>query len=112
MKKYFYVGLGFVLASTIGLFSINPTLAAQVGCALTIACNGGNNSYTGPGVQGDSTKGNGVVGNTRSLTGNVGVAGADLATTYANNYGVRGLSNLGTGVYGASTSTGYHASRS
>ncbi len=105
MKKYVYIGLGFVLAAFIGLLSDNPIFAAQVSCALSSACAGWINTSTGPGVQGDSTKGTGVVGSTKSTTGTAGVAGTDLATGYSGNVGLRGLSSLGTGVYGASNST-------
>lgn len=97
MKKYIYLGLGFVLASAVGLVSINPVLAAQVTCSLTtIACDGGNNTSSGPGVQGTSATGVGVVG---KATNNIAIRG-----TSSSHAGVRGDSTSGQGLFGSSSS--------
>ena len=78
-------------------------------CNAATACISGVNSGTGPGVQGSSKGGNGVVGQTTffSVTsGAAGVYGIDLATpnpqgTPFNNAGVFGQTSSGIGVRGA-----------
>lgn len=78
-------------------------------CATTTACIEGDNTSTGPGVKGTSTKGYGVVGTTKSkgtTPGNThaGVIGQDLQTGGGIlNYGVEGTSTNGTGMIGLST---------
>lgn len=78
-------------------------------CATTAACVEGDNTSTGPGVKGTSTKGHGVVGTTKSKgttsgTDHAGVLGQDLQTGGGpGNAGLEGTSTNGTGVVGTST---------
>lgn len=78
-------------------------------CATTAACLEGDNTSTGPGVKGTSTKGNGSVGTTKSKgttsgTDHAGVLGQDLQTGGGTgNAGVSGTSTNGSGVNGTST---------
>ena len=80
------------------------SLVGQVRCTLSTACDGGKNASTGPGVQGDSAKGNGVVGGTTfvatSMAHTEGVRGIDNSTTGAGNVGVEGISSLAPGISG------------
>ncbi len=85
------------------------TLASVVTCSSTLPCSGGTNNSTGPGVQGISAKGKGVIGQTKfnaTSTSNAqsGVLGQDLSTSGSFDYGVRGTSTRGIGVSGTSTS--------
>lgn len=84
------------------------TLASIVTCSSTLACSGGTNNSTGPGVQGISFKGKGVIGQTKfnsTSTSNAqsGALGQDLSTSGSYDFGVRGTSTRGTGVSGSST---------
>src|SRR5579864_7188691 len=94
----FVVIFGAVASKAVG------PLVGQVSCALTTTCDGGKNSSTGPGVQGDSKKGNGVVGNTTFVASATahqeGVRGQDLSTTGTGNIGVEGVSGLAPGAAG------------
>jgi len=88
----------------------NATDGAQpnTSCATTTACIEGDNTSTGPGVKGTSTKGHGVVGTTKSkgtLSGNshAGILGQDLQTGGGTgNAGVEGTSTNGVAVLGSS----------
>lgn len=94
----FVVIFGAVASKAIG------PLVGQVSCTLTTACDGGKNSSTGPGAQGDSAKGNGVVGNTTfvasATTHTEGVRGEDKSTSGTGNIGVEGVSPLAPGAAG------------
>jgi len=84
-------------------------LASVVTCNSTLPCAGGTNNGTGPGVEGISAKGKGVVGGTKfnattSSNAQSGVFGQDLSTTGVQDSGVRGISTRGTGVMASSTS--------
>lgn len=80
-----------------------------VSCATTVACTGGTNSSTGPGVQGRSAHGHGVVGDTtfnstNNTNGESAVFGQDLSTSGVFDMGVQGVSIRGYGVRGKSAS--------
>lgn len=83
------------------------SIANIVTCNTTAACVAGTNSAKGPGVQGISAKGDGVVGQTKfksTVTLNhSGILGQDLSTSIYGA-GVMGTSTTGTGVYASSTS--------
>lgn len=87
-----------------------PARAAQlfgiVACNVKVACSGGSNTV-GPGVEGDSTQNDGIVGTTssNSKVTRYGVIGEDLNPTKSSqNSGVYGMSNSGVGVTGSSSS--------
>ncbi len=99
-------GLG--LARPARAQQVLQTLASVVTCSSTLPCSGGTNNGTGPGVQGISAKGKGVIGQTKfnapsSSNAQSGVLGQDLSTSGTNDQGVRGTSTRGTGVSGTST---------
>jgi hypothetical protein len=109
------IGLVASAAALFGGALLAPALAQDayqsigniVTCGTTAACVAGTNSAKGPGVQGISTKGDGVVGQTKfkstvSLS-HSGILGQDLSTSIYGA-GVRGTSTTGTGVYASSSS--------
>jgi hypothetical protein len=113
--KRLNVALGIIVAFTFlaGITTTSPTFAVQafsiVTCAATTACTGGTNTSSGPGVQGVSSRGKGVVGQTKfnstsASNGQAGVLGADLSTSGAFDSGVSGTSIRGAGVAGKSSS--------
>jgi|GEM_PF-1293435 len=114
MKRFnptFLVALA--LAASMTLTAVRPSLAVQafttVTCATTTACVIGTNTSSGPGVQGTSSLGKGVVGQTKrnstsSTNGQAGVLGQDLSTSGLNDTGVNGTSVRGVGVLGSSSS--------
>jgi hypothetical protein len=115
MKKFnptFLVAVA--LAGLMVVTSTRPSLALQafvtiVNCAISTACVVGNNTSTGPGVQGTSSLGRGVVGQTKrnstlSSNGQAGVLGQDLSTSGIFDTGVSGTSVRGVGVLGTSSS--------
>jgi hypothetical protein len=74
-------------------------------CTSAGACASDHNKGTGPGIQGTSVSGNGVVGVTSSesqSTKSNGVVGTDVSTQGLGNAGVKGVSTAGTGVRGES----------
>jgi hypothetical protein len=102
-------------AFVLGLLSIHPIAKAAVevmaivSCSSTSACTGGTNTSTGIGVQGNSTSGNGVFGQTKyvSKSGSnfkSGVVGKDQSKSGKFDAGVWGQSPRGTGLLGSSTS--------
>jgi hypothetical protein len=102
-----------VLIAAAMIVAMRPTLAVQllsiVTCGTTTACTGGNNTSGGPGVQGTSALGTGVVGqakfnSTSSSNGQPGVLGQDLSTSGHFDTGVKGTSVHGFGVLGTSSS--------
>ena len=108
--------LASIVAATIvggSIIKADATDGAQpnTSCATTTACLEGDNTSTGPGIKGTSTKGNGVVGSTKSKgttsgTSHAGVLGQDLqAGGGTGNSGVEGTSTNGTGVLGISTNS-------
>ena len=91
---------------------IRPLLQSLgiMSCSSPNPCQEGSNSSTGPGLEGISAKGKGVVGQTKfnstsASNGQAGLVGQDLSTTGAFDSGVFGSSIRGSGVQG-STSTG------
>lgn len=108
--------LASLAAATVGTGSIlsraNATDGAQpnTSCATTTACIEGDNTSTGPGVKGTSTKGLGVVGTTKAkgttmANGRAAVLGQDLQSGSSSffNAGVMGTSTNSIGVWGTST---------
>lgn len=73
-------------------------------CSSRNPCVEGKNSGLGPGVEGISSKGSGVVGQTKfnstSSSGQAGVIGQDLSTSGFANAGVLGSSSFGSGISG------------
>lgn len=108
-KKWLAILLGgIIIAITLSAFpAVSTTLASIVTCASTAPCEGGSNTSTGPGVQGNSAKGSGVYGTTKNTSATIpgaGVLGNDLTTINTGNAGVRGTSNKSNGVFGSSVS--------
>ena len=115
MKSRIIVSLAVFAAFVLGLLSIHPIARAAVevmaivSCSSTSACTGGSNTSTGIGVQGNSTNGNGVFGQTKyaSKGGSnfkSGVVGKDASAKGKFDAGVWGQSPRGTGLLGSSTS--------
>ena len=69
-------------------------------CSSSTPCLEEDNTSTGSGLKGTSTKGAGVIGTTKGKISKAGVLGQDLQATYTANFGVEGLSTIGTGVFG------------
>jgi len=107
-KFFILLSLAVVFVLMVGAFASGATnlsaLFGQVSCTSAAACDGGINASTGPGVQGDSAKGLGVVGNTTfkaSATANrAGVFGLDKSTAGTGNFGVEGSSPALVGAAG------------
>src|SRR5438270_13719192 len=87
---------GLTLLCAFAVATTHPTLGAQgfavLSCALPTACDGGNNTSSGPGVQGTSALGTGVVAQTKcnstsSANGKPALLGQDLSTTGAFDEG-------------------------
>jgi hypothetical protein len=120
--KSWVTGAGCGIIALACSVAISPAVAGRTtaGTAMGVdsACNSSNpchewkNSGAGPGVQGISLAGNGVVGQTTffsKTTGAAGISGVDLATpnpmgTPLNNSGVNGQSTSGFGVFGQTSS--------
>lgn len=84
-------------------------IIAVVSCSSTAACTGGSNASTGPGVQGTSKGGHGVLAattfnSTNNTNGESAVLGQDLSTSGIFDMGIQGTSVRGYGVRGKSTS--------
>lgn len=96
--------VAFVITAGAVASSATGPLVGQTTCALATACDGGKNTSTGPGVQGDSATGFGTVGNTTfaatSTSHTEGVRGEDKSTTGVGNIGVEGISPKVPGVAG------------
>jgi len=80
-----------------------------ISCSSANPCQEGSNASTGPGLEGISAKGKGVIGltnfrSTSSSNGQAGVLGQDSSTSGTNDAGVKGNSPKGFGVLGTSTS--------
>jgi hypothetical protein len=100
-----------IFGGLIGAF-LSPVAAGAVqqffgitACSASTACAGGSNGSTGPGVQGTSALGKGIVGQTKfnstgSANAQPGVLGQDVSTAGTFNEGVRGTSTRGIGVRG------------
>ncbi|GAC1408832.1 MAG: hypothetical protein NVSMB64_17440 [Candidatus Velthaea sp.] len=100
--------LAFVFTAVSPLRAAAVQVFAIVTCAAALPCAGGSNTGTGPGVQGTSSFGKGVLGATRfnstaSTNGQSGILGQDLSTAGAFDAGVTGTSTRGTGVSGVSS---------
>jgi hypothetical protein len=114
MKKFnptFLVAVA--LAGSMTLTAVRPSLAVQAfttfSCATTAACVIGNNTGTGPGVQGISRSNAGVLGQSTSGTGVRGTSSSTTGvtgTTSTGNQAVLGQAISTVGVTGRTTSTG------
>jgi len=88
---------------------IRPILQALgvISCNSSTPCQEGKNAGGGPGLEGTSAKGTGVIGETTLNVGHflahAGVVGRDRSRSSVNNVGVKGLSTNGLGVVGEST---------
>ncbi len=120
--------LALILAGSLIVASngqARSAVLAIVTCATTAPCTGGTNFSTGPGVQGQSAKGYGVVGNTTfASTNNAAVFGLSTnsigvvsqSTNYLGlygsgpTYGVYGSSGNGYAIVGVSSATGAYGS--
>jgi len=94
-----------------GAADMQPLLKAFgiVSCSSAGPCQEYDNSKTGAGLKGTSSKGPGLSGITHynksgATSGTAGVTGLDTATQNGLNSGVLGSSSIGTGVTGMSTS--------
>jgi hypothetical protein len=115
-----------VIALATALVAVHPDVAQSAGaiayaivhCSSISPCTGGNNASTGPGVQGISKKGAGVLASSDFLdgvrsytynpskthTGRAAVSGTDASTDGGGgNVGVGGYSTNGNAVNGVST---------
>jgi hypothetical protein len=76
-------------------------------CSSRNPCVEGKNANLGPGIEGISSKGSGVVGQTKfnstSSAGQAGVIGQDLSTSGFANAGVLGSSTFGNGISGTTS---------
>lgn len=113
-KTFGFASMGAVMfLAAIGIASMRPSWAVTafsiVKCGATTACTGGKNTSSGPGVQGISSLGKGVLGQTKfastsSSNGQSGVLGEDLSRSGKFDSGVAGTSVRGIGVSGVSSS--------
>ena len=83
---------------------VRPLLQALsiISCSSPSPCQEGKNASTGPGLEGISAKGPGVIGQTTSSGSHAGVLGQDKSTS-PNEAGVEGTSANGAGLIGQST---------
>jgi hypothetical protein len=112
-----WIGKGAVFAAGVFAGTLGALLAPAASAAVqgllnivtcsssTTACAGGANTSSGPGVEGTSARGKGVVGQTHfnstaASNGQFGVFGQDLSTSGQFDEGVRGKSARGMGVHG------------
>lgn len=113
-KNWQVIGLGAIIAAAVSIKipAVGNSLASLVSCSTTAACQGGNNTGSGPGVRGDAKRQAGVFGSSRSGSGvagystsHVGVYGASSGNRrYGAVYGVYGFSqNVGVAGYGTGT---------
>jgi hypothetical protein len=120
--KSWVTAAGCGVIAVAGSVAIGPAIAQKgtAGNALRVdsSCNSSNpchawkNGGAGPGIEGISVGGNGMVGQTTFFSttkGAAGVSGVDLATpnpmgTPINNSGVNGQSATGSGVFGQTSS--------
>ena len=101
-------GLGIIVRSSPAVAGdVRPFMEAfgMTACSSPSPCIKGTNSGTGPGVEGISSKGKGIVGQTKfnstsPTNGQPGVFGQDLSTSGSFNQGVLGSSSFGIGVSG------------
>ena len=117
-KAIFFVAM---LLTAIAVFAValTPALSDQVrpmlqslgiiSCTSSGPCQEGKNASTGPGLEGISAKGKGVIGqttfnSTSTTNGQAGVLGQDKSTSGAFDVGVKGTSTNGIGVLGTSGS--------
>ena len=101
-----------LVASGIAAVALTPALSDQVrpvlqsfgliSCSSSGPCQEGKNASTGAGLEGISTKGSGVIGQTTSSGSHAGVLGQDKSTS-PNEAGVKGTSTNGAGLVGLST---------
>lgn len=112
-SRLFSVGaLVFALALSAFIASNGKAVGAifaVTSCTLTTACIGGSNASTGPGVQGSSAKGHGVLATTTFASSNTSngesaLLGEDLSTSGVYDMGIQGTSVRGYGARGKSTS--------
>src|SRR5215469_11872469 len=107
------IAAGVIAIAGLAVLSPHTAAVAQpllkafglVTCSSTGPCEEYDNTSTGSGLKGTSTKGNGLVGvtgynNSLAKHGAFGVDGVDTATNNRLNSGVLGTSNVGTGVTG------------
>jgi hypothetical protein len=108
-----------IAAGGIAVIELSPAASGEVrpllqtlgiiSCSSVNPCQEGNNSSSGPGLEGISAKGKGVVGQTNfnstsPFNGQTGVRGIDHSSSGIFDTGVSGSSKKGTGVIGISTS--------
>ena len=110
------VAASIILAGAVGFVAGALTPAARadvqpllqhlgiISCSSSNPCREGKNASTGPGLEGISAKGQGLIGQTtfNGSLGNTtaGVLGQDVSTSGSHNAGVEGTSTLGDGVDG------------
>ena len=118
-RKLILIAAALVASSVVFAVALVPASSGEIrpllqslgiiSCSGPNPCQEGSNSSTGPGLEGISVKGKGVVGQTKfnstsSSNGQAGVFGNDLSTSGAFDSGVSGLSVRGNGVLGSSAS--------
>jgi hypothetical protein len=116
-KKLVLVVVTLLTASGVLAVALTPAASDQVrpllqslgiiSCTSTGPCQEGKNSGTGPGLEGISAKGKGIIGqttfkSTSSSNGQAGMLGQDMSTSGIFNVGVSGTSTNGIGVSGTS----------
>lgn len=113
-KTWQFIGLGAILTAAVCLRvpAVAKSFAELVSCSTFAACEGGNNTGSGPGVRGDAERSAGIFGRSRTgngvagySAGHVGVYGASSGSRgHSAVYGVYGFShNVGVGGYGTGT---------
>ena len=100
-------GAGVALAPTIAAAARASGIIPDTNCNSSSPCISGVNAGNGAGAKGQSTSGNGVVGQTNFAStlprnGTSGVLGEDKSTTGTFDAGIRGTSSRGAGVIGVS----------
>src|SRR5579863_2521317 len=111
-RRLLLVVCALLAASGIAAVALTPALSDQVrpllqslaiiSCSSSGPCQEGKNASTGPGLEGISSKGAGIIGQTTSSGSHAGVLGQDKSTSTAEA-GVKGTSANGTGLVGQST---------
>lgn len=111
-RRLILVASALVIVITVFVVALTPALSDQmrpllqslgiISCSSTGPCQEGKNASTGPGLEGISAKGSGVIGQTTSSGSHAGVLGQDKSTS-PNEAGVEGTSTNGSGLVGLST---------
>jgi len=118
-RKLVLIVAALLAACAVAALALSPAASGEmrpllqslgiISCSSANPCQEGSNASTGPGLEGISVKGKGVIGltnfrSTSSSNGQAGVLGQDSSTSGSFDVGVIGTSTRGIGVAGQSTS--------